>query len=98
MKQIPTMDFLTFVKTKEGHELQTSARKAKFSVRVTKSGLEFLPHSTMKPRPHDLGRLERILQQFAETESYKTNEYKHCTICSSYTLTLINQYLAEHSP
>ena len=94
MKRIDLKDFLEFVKSQEGQVLCTLKQKKPFTVRITKNGLEFTPHSTMKERPHQIKFLERVLDKFAEKGSYKTTDYQSFTVCSSYTLTLISAYMA----
>lgn len=95
MMHIDSEDFVTFVKTKEGQVLNTRAQSKQFMVRVTKKGLEYTPLSTMKPRPHQTRFMERVIEQFCSTRSFKTSEYRQFTVCSSYTLALIGQYLEQ---
>ncbi len=95
VNRISTTDFRAFVKTKEGEILLTQARKAKFMVRVTNNALEYTVVSTMKTRPHETQTMEKVLDKFYLTGSYKTSDYQQITVCSSYTLSLIRQYLAQ---
>ena len=95
INRISTADFRAFVKTKEGELLFTQARKAKFMVRVKDNALEYTVMSTMKTRPHETQTMERVLDKFYLTSSYKTTDYQQITVYSSYTLSLIRQYLAH---
>lgn len=95
VNRIGPANFRAFVKTKEGEVLFTQARKAKFMVRVTNSALEYTVMSTMKTRPHETQTMEKVLDKFYLTGSYKTSDYQQITVCSSYTLALIRQYLAH---
>lgn len=90
---IDKQDFINFVQTQEGQVLRTLKRGRAFTVRVTKTGVEYTPQSTMKARPHQTKFMDRILDKFSKTESYKTTDYSTFTVCSSYTLTLIAAYL-----
>ena len=94
MNSITIQEFLAFAKTKEGQVVQTRAGRSQFAVRVTNDGVEYTPLSTMKPRPHEMKMLERVLEQFQRTNSYTTTEYRF-TINASYTLSLIDQILAN---
>lgn len=94
-ERISTADFRAFVKTKEGEVLLTQARKAKFMVRVKDNALEYTVMSTMNTRPHETHRMEQVLEKFYQTGSYNTSHYQQITVCSSYTLALIRQYLAH---
>lgn len=95
MNRIDQNDFLEFIKTKEGQILKTLKMSKPFTVKVTKYGLEYTPQSTMKVRQHEIKYLERVLSKFFETGSCKTTDYLQITACSSYTLTLIAEYLNQ---
>ncbi len=95
MERIDLQDFLKFVRTQEGQVLRTLKRDKPFKVRVTKTGVEYTPQSTMKERPHQTKFMERVLEKFSEKGSYKTTDYQKFTVCSSYTLTLIAAYIAQ---
>ena len=102
MGSIDRQDFIKFVQTQEGHVLRTLKRDKAFTVRVTKTGVEYTPQSTMKARPHQTKFMDRVLDKFSETGSYKTTDYQKFTVCSSYTLTLIAAYITQkgslHAP
>lgn len=95
MDGIDKQDFIRFVRTQEGQVLRTLKRDKAFTVHVTKKGAEYTPQSTMKARPHQAKFMERILDKFSRTGSYKTTDYSTFTVCSSYTLTLIAAYLTH---
>ncbi len=95
VKRIGTADFRAFVRTKEGEVLLTQARQAKFMVRVKDNALEYTVMSTMKTRPHETQTMAKVLDEFYLTGSFKTSDYQQITVCSSYTLSLIRQYLAH---
>lgn len=95
MEGIDKQDFIRFVQTQQGQVLRTLKRGKAFTVRVTKTGVEYTPQSTMKERPHQAKFMERILDKFSTTGSYKTTDYSSFTVCSSYTLTLIAAYLTH---
>jgi hypothetical protein len=95
MERIDLQDFLKFVRTQEGRVLRTLKRDKPFTVRVTKTGVEYTPQSTMKERPHQTKFMERVLEKFSEKGSYKTTDYQKFTVSSSYTLTLVAAYIAQ---
>lgn len=95
MISIDKVDFIKFIKSKEGQVLLTLKKSKPFTVRVTKTGVEYTPLSTMKARPHQAKFMERVLFKFEETGSYRTSDYQKITVCSSYTLTLIAEFLAQ---
>jgi hypothetical protein len=95
MDSIDRQAFIKFVRTQEGHVLRTLKRDKAFTVRVTKKGVEYTPQSTMKARPHQTKFMERVLDKFSETGSYKTTDYQKLTVSSSYTLTLISAFIAQ---
>ena len=64
-------------------------------VRVKDNALEYTVLSTMKVRPHETQKMEQVLEKFSLTGSYNTSHYQQITVCSSYTLALISQYLAQ---
>ena len=97
MNAIDKDDFLRFVKSKEGNVLRTLKQSKPFTVRVTKTGVEYTPQSTMKERPHQTKFLERVLNKFAETGYFRTTDYQKFTVCSTYTLTLIAEYLVGNN-
>jgi hypothetical protein len=47
----------------------------------------------MKERPHQTKFIERVLDKFSEIGSFKSTDYQKFTVCSSYTLTLIEAYM-----
>lgn len=95
MDPVDRQDFMKFVKLQEGKELRTLKLGRTFTVSVTKTGVEYTPMSTMKPRPHQAKVIDRILDYFEETNSFNTREYQSFTANSSYTLSLIKLYLAQ---
>ena len=95
MEKISRQDFLQFVRSQEGQILRTLKRNKAFTVRVTKTGVEYTPQSTMKARPHQTKFMERVLDKFSETGSFRTTDYQQFTVCSSYMLTLIAAYIAQ---
>ncbi len=93
MKRVNTREFYDFVRTLEGQAIETRAQRKKFTVQVMKGGLEFTPLSSNKPRQHNHKTLEKILDEFAQTQSFKCQDYIDITRNSSYTLALIGRYL-----
>jgi hypothetical protein len=91
---IPIDQFLAFVRTLEGSVIRTRAGRSKFIVRVLDGGLEFTPNSTRKPRGHRRAYIQRVLDRFQETHSWKTTDYRF-TVNASYQLTLIDRYLSQ---
>ena len=71
-KRISTADFRAFVRTKEKETLLTEARKAKFMVQVKENAIKYTVLSTMKTRPHETPTMEKVLEKFYLTGSYKT--------------------------
>jgi 5-methylcytosine-specific restriction protein A len=97
MKQIDVANFVDFVRSQDGKTLQTKSRNRTFTVKVTNTGFEYTPTSTMTARQHQFNKMERVLEQFCETGSYNTSEYSQFTVCSSYTLALVDLFLKEQS-
>ncbi|MGC2424461.1 MAG: hypothetical protein WA666_08930 [Nitrospirota bacterium] len=95
MNRIGQNDFLEFIKTREGEILRTLTRAMPFTVKVTNEGVEYTPQSTMKVRQHPKKYMNLVLEKFSKTGSYKTVDYQQITACSSYTLTLIAEYLKQ---
>ena len=94
MAAIPLDQFVAFVRTLEGEVIQTrGAGRSHFTVRVLDRGLEFTPQSTRTPRGHTFAYTQRVLDQFAETQSWTTTDYRF-TVNASYQLTLIDRFLA----
>jgi hypothetical protein len=84
---------MRFARTLEGQELTTNIRRQRFTARVVGGRLEFTPASTGKTRPESLANLDRVLRQFADTESTRPGDYVQSTVNASYVLTLIAMYL-----
>lgn len=93
MGNINTNEFIAFTRTLEGQELSTRSRRRKFTVRSVGGGLEFTPLATDKPRFHNDHYIERVLDEFHRTGSWKTADYLF-TINASYQLAIIDLYLA----
>ncbi len=87
--------FLEVCAVPRGANAAYTERDKAFTVRVTKTGVEYTPQSTMKARPHQTKFLERVLDKFSETGSFRTTDYQKFPVCSSYTLTLIAAYIAQ---
>ncbi len=88
-------DFIAFVHTLAGQELTTRAQHQPFTVRVTDSGLEYVPGSTGKPRQQPFAKMDEILDEFAASGSLQPVHYQQETRNSSYQLTLIAMYLEQ---
>lgn len=96
MEKIDQNDFVRFVKSKDGQILKTLKRGKSFTVHVTDKDLVFTPQSTLKERIHRQKYIERVLDHFALTESYKLSDYKQITAHASYMLKLIEDYLSQN--
>ena len=95
MERLDLQDFLKFVRTREGRVLNTMKRNRPFTVRITKNKAEYTPQSTMKERPHQIKFMEKVMDKFSEKGLCKTTDYQQFTVCSSCTLTLIAEYIAQ---
>jgi hypothetical protein len=92
MQRISTENFLKFCQSLEGQDLCTLSRRAKFTVKVVDDGLVFIPGSSNRPRSHTRNYVERVLEDFAKSHSYKTSDYRY-TVEASYQLALIDRYI-----
>ena len=97
MKTIDAEKFSDFVETQQDKWLHTSARKAKYKVRVVQHGntrgFEYFVHSTKNWRIHKRKFLDRVVRRFNESNSFKKSDYQKLTVNASYDLGLINSYL-----
>lgn len=91
---IPIGAFLEFVRSLEGEVIPTRAGGSAFTVRVLEKKLEFTPTSSGTPRGHTFRYVQKVLDQFQETGSWTTTDYRF-TVNASYQLTLIDRYLAH---
>jgi len=94
MSRISTIDFLNFCKSLAGQEIGTIGGRAKFMVKVIEDGLEFTPLSSGEPRFHNGKYVDRVLDTFEKSQSFKPSNHRY-TYHASYHLALIKKYLDD---
>jgi hypothetical protein len=87
---------LAYAKTVEGQGLETIHRRRPFTVEVEGDNLVFI-NSKGKRRSHGGKFLQRVCEQFIETNSLFPGAYRELTVNASYTLALIKKYLEAQS-
>jgi len=97
MTQVTPEEIVEFVRSHGDLQLCTPAQKRPFVVRAVGDGLEYVPLSTEKSRPHQMQWLERVCEEFSRTNSMHPGDYKDLTVNASYTLAVIAAYLAAKS-
>lgn len=98
MIQITPEELIEFVRTKGNLRLTTGKQQKGFTVRLNGDGLEFVPHSTQKARPHELKWLRRVCDKFSKTNSVRPTDYIKLTVNASYTLAIIRAYFGQVAP
>ncbi|MDD4113513.1 MAG: hypothetical protein PHC56_10865 [Herbinix sp.] len=88
--------FIEFVKGLKGQTIYTIAKEKPFTVDVISNGLIYTPFSTMKPRTHIKNFIERVLERFETTESFKPADYHDISVNASYNLALLKMYLDKN--
>ncbi len=82
--------FIAFAKTKEGEEIATAGRRAKFSVEVGESRLEFILESGLR-RQESFPWLEKFCESFEESKSERPVDYPE-TRNASYLIGLAREF------
>lgn len=92
MNIIDIVSFKTFCSRLQGQEFSTIGGRAKFILEsVQDRGFTYLPKSTGISRYQGVSWVERILNQFALTNSFNPSEYDF-TRNASYVLALIKRF------
>ena len=94
MEKVTSGQIISFAQTLEGQVLETNIRRNSFTVRVVEEGLEYTPLLTGKPRVQKRKWIDRVCEQFSETNSFMRRDYSY-TVNGSYLLALIKQLLTE---
>jgi hypothetical protein len=97
MRTIELDALRAFAKTLEGQTLTTRAQRKPFQVRVAKTGLEYTPASTGKPRPQGYRFVQRFLDRYAETGSLHPGDYHDISVNASYLTALIERFVQGRS-
>lgn len=92
MCQVSVADIAGFAHALRGQTLATRSMNKPFTVSVRQNGLEYLPHSTVKPRLNDWQAIQKVLKQFNKTQSFKTSDYDEITQNASYLLAVVDIY------
>jgi hypothetical protein len=93
MKPIDVTSLRDFARTLEGKPLTTRARGCTFHVQVIDGGLVYTPESSGKPRPQQDRDIERVLERFRETASFRNVDYTDLTVSASYLLAIVGMFL-----
>ena len=94
MEKVTPDELISFAQTLEGQILETNTRRNSFTVRAVEEGLEYTPLLTGKPRVQKRKWIDRVCEQFSETNSFIRRDYNY-TVHGSYLLALIKRFLAE---
>jgi len=94
MEKVTSDEIISFAQTLGGQILETNTRRNSFTVRVVGEGLEYTPLSSGKPRAQKRKWIDRICEQFSETNSFMRRDYGY-SVNGSYLLALIKQFLAK---
>jgi hypothetical protein len=92
MKPVDVPSLRAFARSLEGKPITTGAQSRIFHVRVAKGGLIYTPQSTGKPRPQQDRDIERVLERFRETGSFRPVYYTDLTVNASYLLAILECY------
>jgi len=84
-----------FIKRTGKRRFKTPSRGSEFFAEPTEDGIRYIPSSTGKPREHPIKYLNRIVNRFNQTGSFRPGDYVDLTVNASYTLTLISEYLKK---
>jgi hypothetical protein len=82
---------VAFVRTLEGQVLQTSAQNKPFVVNVEEKGFVYTPAATGRPRLQRFPRVQRYLDEYAQSGSLDASAY-HGGSNQSYILTLLRMF------
>jgi hypothetical protein len=85
---IPLDQLVAFVRTLEGQVLHTSAQNKPFGVKVEENGFVYTPAATGRSRLHRFPRVQRYLDEYAQSGSLDASAY-HGGSNQSYVLTLL---------
>jgi hypothetical protein len=72
--------------------LATHARGCTFHVQVIDGGLVYTPESTGKPRPQMNRDIDRVLDRFHESGSFRPVDYTDLTVNALYLLAIIEMF------
>ena len=84
---------IRYAKKLEGEPLETSARHKRFTVQVAENGLVYTPESG-KPRLNNKSTIEKVLERFNESKSYRPSDYE-MTRNPSYLMRLLELMTSE---
>ena len=98
MKTVTPEELIEFVRPRKRLRLSTLSQHCRFTVRLAGDGFEYTPSKSNDPRLHQFKWVEKVCEQFSQTNSLHPGEYNHYTRNSSYTLALIAEYLAASNP
>lgn len=81
-----------FVKKSGKLRFKTLSGKEFFAESMV-DGIRYIPKSTGKPREHPFKYLNRVVNRFNQTGSFRPGDYVDLTVNASYTLPLISEYI-----
>ena len=88
-------DFISFCGALLGRQIPTIGKRSHFtvlSVNVDRIGYKI---STGNPRYTERVRIQKVLDRYEKTHSFKVKDYSDFTWASSYTLSLVKLYLEK---
>jgi hypothetical protein len=84
---------MNFCKGKQGQRFPTIGGKAWFTLRLVENdALHYIVESSGKEHRNARSSIEKIIQRYAETKSWKPSDYKDVTWNASWTLRLLKLY------
>lgn len=89
--RVDTIDaFRTLAEALDGARLKTVAQGREFSIQVSPDGMAFTPRSTRKERVVPWSQVERVIQAYKETASYRKSDYQDFSFDASYILAILH--------
>lgn len=86
-------DFISFCETLLGREIPTIGKRSRFTVLSVNADRIGYKISSGKSRYTERVRIQKVIDRYEETHSFKVKNYRDFTWASSYTLSLVELYL-----
>jgi hypothetical protein len=88
--------FIKFCKEQIGKEFPTIGKRSSFKVEsVNEHSINYLL-STGNERVTERGIIQKILDKYEETHSFKVKDYKDISFAASYTLSLLSLFTEKY--
>lgn len=81
---------LGFVRSHEGQQFQTLARKVPFTVSTDQGEITITPRISQKPRRQSQSVIERVITEFERSSSFSPGHYSDITFDASYILAILH--------